>query len=343
MPYKCNNYWYFSYYDKVTKKSKSVCTKLPATQANKKLATEREKTYKETVKIETTHIEENKDTLIGTLDLYKSVMSIANNTYKSYRLACEHFIKANGNLPINCFTDRHYMAYIQYLKQQEKSKNSIAIMTRSLHVIFQFAMKKKIIAENIVEITKSEGKEIEIIPTEDLEIIHQVLLERITNKKTNTVNKTYNNHYYFIRFLEMSGFRISSAVMLNWEDVDFVNKIIKCNNVKGKREELFPLTKNIEILLDEFGIKKTGKVFGFARADSTRFFKRIITQLLKEKKITKAYTFHQFRKTAITNWVNKGISIFDVKTLAMHTDIKTTMKYYAKIELGKLRDKLDNI
>ena len=55
------------------------------------------------------------------------------------------------------------------------------------------------------------------------------------------------------------------------------------------------------------------------------------------------YNLHTFRKYFITKLLEKGLPIFDVSKLAHHKNIKTTMRYYAKVETGKLCDKLNEL
>ena len=52
-------------------------------------------------------------------------------------------------------------------------------------------------------------------------------------------------------------------------------------------------------------------------------------------------TFHDLRSTCITEWLEKGLMPHEVKELAGHADIKTTMNYYVGIReslIDKARD-----
>ena len=42
-------------------------------------------------------------------------------------------------------------------------------------------------------------------------------------------------------------------------------------------------------------------------------------------------TFHDIRKTAITNWFRQGLSEYDVMTLAGHSDFATTHRFYLAV------------
>lgn len=58
---------------------------------------------------------------------------------------------------------------------------------------------------------------------------------------------------------------------------------------------------------------------------------------LRERAGVAHLTFHDFRRTCITNWARK-IPAHVVKTLAGHSDIKTTLKYYVAIQQVDLDD-----
>lgn len=52
-------------------------------------------------------------------------------------------------------------------------------------------------------------------------------------------------------------------------------------------------------------------------------------------------TFHDLRSTCITEWLEKGLLPHEVRKLAGHADIKTTMNYYVGIReslIDKARD-----
>jgi integrase len=58
----------------------------------------------------------------------------------------------------------------------------------------------------------------------------------------------------------------------------------------------------------------------------TRQFNKILKLASVEKR-----TFHDIRRTAITNWFRQGLSEFDVMTLAGHANFETTHKFYLAI------------
>ena len=45
-------------------------------------------------------------------------------------------------------------------------------------------------------------------------------------------------------------------------------------------------------------------------------------------------TFHDLRRTAITEWLYQGLTIFDVMRLAGHSKYETTYQFYLQVKDG---------
>ena len=59
-------------------------------------------------------------------------------------------------------------------------------------------------------------------------------------------------------------------------------------------------------------------------------FSRQFKKILSKAHVDKG-TFHDIRKTAITNWFRQGLSEYDVMTLAGHSDFATTHRFYLAV------------
>ena len=55
---------------------------------------------------------------------------------------------------------------------------------------------------------------------------------------------------------------------------------------------------------------------------------------IKKKAGVKVGTFHDFRRTAITNWFYEGLEITEVMRLAGHSKYDTTLQYYLAVKDG---------
>jgi len=160
---------------------------------------------------------------------------------------------------------------------------------------------------------------VKIISEEELEAIFDYFLKR--NKK----------HYYFLRILNSTGLRISEAIALRWNDVNYKKKTIVIRNSKGNRTEEIPLTKETEEIFKQIDYESE-KIFNYKSTDSIKAIKR---QLIKFN-----CTFHDFRRTFGTKW-SKQLKPFELKKLMRHKDIRTTDKYYVHSDLIEIKDKMD--
>lgn len=156
---------------------------------------------------------------------------------------------------------------------------------------------------------------------------------------------TDNSFKNLVLFGKYTGCRVSELVNLQWNDISLNENHIEIRNKEkfttktGKNRKIPISGKLLEVIKqmeegkpNEFVfLQKHGKKFSKDRA--TRFTKRY----LKIAKLPEYLTFHCLRHTFITNLLRKGISIYIVKKLAGHADIKTT-EIYAHLVTDDLKD-----
>jgi hypothetical protein len=68
-----------------------------------------------------------------------------------------------------------------------------------------------------------------------------------------------------------------------------------------------------------------------ARNSVINNFSDMFDQIRKKASVKKG-TFHDFRRTAITNWFYEGLEIVEVMKLAGHSKYETTLKYYLHVK-----------
>ena len=136
-----------------------------------------------------------------------------------------------------------------------------------------------------------------------------------------------------------TGMRLREIVNLVWECVDFKRKIIIVKNINGfttknKKERIIPINSIIEsLMLDRFSRKNN--------ADNNNYlFYRVMGIKLNEDYVSKNFKvavrdsglndnihFHTLRHSFASRLIQKGVSLFVVKELLGHEDIKTTQIY----------------
>ncbi|MBU0475287.1 MAG: tyrosine-type recombinase/integrase [Bacteroidetes bacterium] len=375
--YTQNNspYYWLRYYNKFEedpkKKRKSLNTKIPVTEADKK-------------RIKLAKTKDEKAELIGTpelkklkrefeqglaewaikmntgIELIKTLTfsegfeeykkdktipgrkgSIKQSTISNYTIAVDHMLKCCSNKLIYKYKESDYNQLLFHFESIGLSINSRSIYSKALHSVWKFFEIKHYARKNIIDIVEPEEKDPNPIPLGTMAIIIKYLKEN-ENK----------HHYQIIYFMLLTGCRPSSAIEQLKEDIDFLSKQITINNIKtgarkGKKFYRFPLYPELErFLYEEMGVVQGNKGRLFEQFSVVpehytwplTFWKRAINYLHKNEIIPEKYTLKQIRPTFATFLINVlGIDIYDVQKLLDHTNIKITDKHYVSYNTQRIR------
>ena len=136
-----------------------------------------------------------------------------------------------------------------------------------------------------------------------------------------------------VEVLLATGMRISEALALNREDIDFKNKEVKIIG-KGNKERYVFLTDRANFWLQEYLTKRTdnnvalfitmGGAKRLTRFDLSKSFKHYAKLSGLKKKITP----HILRHTMATTIFRNGGDIRYIQELLGHSSIETTAQYY---------------
>lgn len=309
------------------KKHVQKSLKMNDTRANRKLANliKREKEL-ELMKPDEPLLKYNLDLKTSFKLFLASKKNTAIKTRYNYNRMFIHFTKVvSSKAIIKDITRRNIQEFEEYLRIELKmAPNSVASYFKDLNTFWNWMIKEKLATEKVTWRIKQEVKPITTISDEDFEII---------------LNYLYSNNieqYRFIKFLKLTGFRISEAINIKWEDIDYINDRILLNNKKAKREDEFPLYYALKEFLHSFK-KDKGKIFIYKSTENLRFWRRTMNKLKMK------YTLHTIRKTFATRLVNKNVSVFDAMKLLRHKNVGTTMKYYTYADLKRLGNEANKV
>ncbi|MFZ1291065.1 MAG: site-specific integrase [Melioribacteraceae bacterium] len=243
----------------------------------------------------------------------------SKNTIAIYLFALEK-LKTLDKKYLKDITEKDMQLLIDKFKAEGKSEETIRTYTRHQKIFFNDAIKKKLLTSNPVNEYKTKSNNVvKVINEEELEAIFQFFKKR--NLK----------HYYFLRILNSTGLRISEAIALKWNDINYKGKTITINNTKGKRAEEIPLLEETEQIFKEIEYESE-YIFNYKNTNSLKAIKRQLTKF--------GYTFHDFRRTFGTRW-SKELKPFELKKIMRHNDLRTTDKYYIHNELNEIKNKMD--
>lgn len=232
-----------------------------------------------------------------------------------------------------------YQAEKFILEIFKRTKHGASLHFRVLKTAFKKAKEWKYIHENPfdkIKLPKIDKPLPSFINQEQFEL----LLKQI--------NKQDLRDIYSLLF--HTGLRVSEALNLNWEDIDFKEKTLKvCNKIdfttKNKKERSIPLNDTIyRMLLSRINSQKIftiKKNYVFTKLVDIKYSPEYVSKSFK-KAIRKAQLnerihLHSLRHSFCSNLVSKGVSLYIVKELAGHENITTT-QIYSHLQSETLRD-----
>ena len=181
------------------------------------------------------------------------------------------------------------------------------------------------------------------VPSNNPIFINEDELKKIIRKEPSELLRDI----YFFAF--HTGMRLGEIVNLKWDQVSLSERVIRVQNTKnfttkGKKERLIPINeklylklqrrvpKIIKISNSDFVFNKNG--FKFNPDYISKNFKAAVR---KVKSVNQEFHFHGLRHSFASNLVQKGVSLFVVKELLGHQDLRTT-QIYSHLTISSLRE-----
>jgi tyrosine recombinase XerC len=270
------------------------------------------------------------------LNNLEKVKNFSPNTIRNYRidlLQFNEFIKNNKlNLKhITRYDIRNY--FLQLLNKF--SKSSILRKTSAIKSFFKFLTQQNVIEYNPVLTLHSIKKEKKLPSYLTIEEMRNLLDSIPSTTEDDAKAKA------ILELLYSSGIRVEELTSLNYEDIDFVQRLIKVKG-KGKKERIVPVgTHAIEALKNY--LEKKEKKYGplFLNSEGKRISQRSVRQILQKyiKKfgIKKHVSPHVIRHTFATHLLERGADIRSVQELLGHSSISTT-QIYLHLTTEKLKE-----
>lgn len=163
------------------------------------------------------------------------------------------------------------------------------------------------------------------------------------DKTTWEQRKTPPPWLYPLVFLALrTGLRRGNLEALDWSEVDFARREIRIRASKMKAHEdiTIPLDADTVELLCKLKAETSGtRVLPISgRSNVRRTFQRAV----KRAKLPET-RFHDLRATYISRCRRAGIDVEVVAKLAGHRDIRTTLKFYRRVEESELRQAVEKL
>jgi integrase len=143
----------------------------------------------------------------------------------------------------------------------------------------------------------------------------------------------------FIRFTLASWARLGEATKLTWADVRFRDSLVWFRSTKSHEDRKVPIAAQSRVWRDltrlqAMTLQEGGPFMRFA--DRHNLHKKWLK--IVEAAAIDPVTIHDLRRTGITRALLANVPPVTVKTLAGHSNIKTTMDYYLEVDEKALRE-----
>ena len=148
-----------------------------------------------------------------------------------------------------------------------------------------------------------------------------------------------------------AGLRQGEILALEWDDVDFGNRMLNIRNkpghlTKSRRNRLASMAPELVSALQALRYRRLQSKYVFTSANLAgrrmvnnpcRDFAAIVKKAgLIDDSGAPRFSMHDLRRTFVTNLLGTGTDPKSVQKLAGHADVNTTLKHYAAVRAKNL-------
>lgn len=209
---------------------------------------------------------------------------------------------------------------LQELKAQELSNATINSYLTTLKQLYNYAEKRKFLQENTARHVKRLQKKPRKPP------------RYFTNEEIDKIlfyDIPYRDVFIILLY---TGMRKSELLFLEWEDIDFQNRIIKIRNKEGfttksGKNRNIPMHSKVQEILWKRQ-QDSGYIFSYSTGNHHHRNKwnDSLRRILKKENILNA-SIHTFRHTFATRFLLSGGSMKELQEILGHASIETTQIY----------------
>ena len=304
--------------------------------------------------------------LAGQTILEEENRGIRNNKIRTIGQALEYFEKStmlkkgdstrsvlNYNYNVifpdrdKLITDFKYIqSRIEFIKNGNYVRSTVYGYLSSVSSLFNFLIKKNILINSPIsrdDYPKVQSKVIDIYSDDEL------------NKLFNYFKSQDYEYYLFLSFLYKTAFRFKETLSLKknqvWFSGNYRPQIIIPKSKFGTKPDYFPISPSIQELIEQIpnfnNLDNDDVIWSFANRTRSYLRHKLINAMaeLGIPRKSSDYpgtgrTYHTFRKTRITHWIQQGISVHGLEKLS-RDNYQTVRKYYDAVNTDDYSDFVD--
>lgn len=214
--------------------------------------------------------------------------------------------------------------YVDHLQATHSNGRTVNSLIRSARAFIYFLQERGEIPSFKVRTVKAEVPVKETYSDSEL----ARLLTQPAKKEGFSAYKTYCLEC----FLYGTGCRLSTALAVKWEDVDFQACTVVFTKMKSRKQQINPLSRELVRILEDYGRIRGMNPDDYIFCDSTgghgdrRTFQELIVRYNRSRGVQNT-SAHSFRHTYGKNMARAGVNAFVIQSLMGHSTIVTTQEY----------------
>ena len=150
------------------------------------------------------------------------------------------------------------------------------------------------------------------------------------------------DNYDLIVILLDTGARYSEIATLTWDQIDLPNREIRLWRSKVENESLLFMTTRVTNVLANRLESRAGKFLFSNSKGGARRYSVIAIRKAFDRAALHDCTVHTLRHTHASRLIQNGMSVYEVKAVLGHADIRTTMRY-AHLEEAKVTSRARDV
>jgi site-specific recombinase XerD len=286
--------------------------------------------------------------IVGFLRHGQFDLTWSSNTIKKYEECLRYVIRDIGDLQIHEIRLVHLTELKQKIIMRGAGESRVGSMVFAMKSLLRYC--KEILELDVLDYAKIKPpkrhrREVLFLTNEEIQRFVDVIKIKNTwegKSRKNCVRMDGLKFRALVEVLLGSGMRISEALSLNRDSINFETKDAKIIGKGSKERTVFFNDRSLEwvrYLLEE---RKDENTPLFISQHGTRWDKGEVHKLFqrysKKVEITKKLTPHILRHTMATNLLFNGCPISHVKEILGHDRLETTCRYYLGLDKSKAKE-----
>ncbi len=302
------------------------------------------------------------DPYVSSFQLYlRRERQYSEHTVSSYMLDLAQFLRVNPSIATDGVCDwtlvREDMArhYGLHLSEGGEGKSSVNRKLSSLRTFFRYLLRESVVAANPFSIVRGlrSGHRLPVVLSEEqvkalLEAPAKFWARVQGDKQDGRSDAEFSaaRDSAILEIIYSGGLRISEAIGLNFEDIDFLAKRFKVRG-KGRKERFCFLGNPAALALRAYlrlretrglaGRRDKGPLFLNQKGGrlTPRSMQRAFKDYLNEAELPADCTPHKLRHSFATHLLAAGADLRTVQELMGHASLTST-QIYTHIDIGRL-------